>query len=275
VDSKDGAWISNYLSSTVPQPLAFRSPGPHRGTLPSMEARAGAPADHRRPVIGISAYREQAQWGVWSMPAVLVPEGYVRQVAAAGGLPIVLPPTESTSQQVLDLLDGLILAGGADLDPQLYGQVAHQETIGVRPDRDAAERALALGAMQRDLPTLGICRGMQLLAVTHGGQLEQHLPDAVHHNRHRPEPGVFGEHLVRLKINSIVQRALGDSAVVKSYHHQGVADPGSLEVTGWADDETIEVVEVPGKRFAVGVLWHPEAGDSPALFDALITAAST
>jgi putative glutamine amidotransferase len=224
-------------------------------------------------VIGISAYSEPARWGVWDTPAVLVPAAYVGHVERAGGLPVLLPPSSAVHPQLLDLLDGLVLAGGADLDPAMYGQPPHAETVGLRPDRDAGERALVSGAMERDLPTLGICRGMQLLTVTHGGQLEQHLPAVVHHDRHRPAPGVYGEHPVRLAAGSQVHRALGESAVVKSYHHQGVADAGSLDVTGWADDDTIEVVEVPGKRFAIGVLWHPEAGDDPALFEALVAAA--
>lgn len=227
----------------------------------------------RRPVIGISAYREQARWGVWDMPAVLVPAGYVDKVAAAGGLPLVLPPSTSLDPQVLDLLDGLVLAGGADLDPQRYGEPAHPETSGWRPDRDAGELAVLDGALQRDLPVLGICRGLQVMAVHAGGRLEQHLPDVVGHERHRPEPGVFGEHGVRLAEGSLVHAALGARATVRSYHHQGVADAGSLTVTGWADDGTVEVVEVPGRRFALGVLWHPEAADDPRLFDALVAAA--
>ncbi len=227
----------------------------------------------RRPVIGISAYQERTQWGAWDMEAVLVPERYVRHVRHAGGLPLVIPPSAGSDPQLLELLDGVVLAGGADLDPALYGQPAHPETAGLRPDRDDAERALLSAAMERDVPTLGICRGMQLLAVSHGGALQQHLPDVVGHERHRPAPGTFGEHAVRLKQGSLAHRTLGDSVVVKSYHHQGVADAGSLLVTGWADDDTIEAVEVPGKRFAIGVLWHPEAGDDPALFQQLVAAA--
>lgn len=226
-----------------------------------------------RPVIGISAYREQARWGVWDMPAVLVPAGYVDKVGAAGGLPVVLPPSTSLDPQVLDLLDGLVLAGGADLDPEVYGETPHAETSGWRPDRDAGELAVLDGALARDVPVLGICRGLQIMTVHAGGRLEQHLPDVVGHERHRPEPGVFGEHSVRLATGATVQRVLGDTATVKSYHHQGVADTGTLTVTGWADDGTVEVVEVPGRRFAVGVLWHPEAGDDPRLFEALVAAA--
>jgi putative glutamine amidotransferase len=228
-----------------------------------------------RPVIGISAYREQARWGVWDMPAVLVPAGYVDKVAAAGGLPVVLPPSTSLDPQVLDLLDGLVLAGGADLDPDRYGEQPHPETSGWRADRDAGELAVLDGALGRDLPVLGVCRGLQVMTVHAGGRLEQHLPDVVGHERHRPQPGVFGEHPVRLAAGSTVHGVLGDTATVRSYHHQGVADAGTLTVTGWADDGTVEVVEVPGQHFALGVLWHPEAGDDPRLFEALVAAATS
>lgn len=206
------------------------------------------------------------------MPAVLIPERYVSHVAAAGGIPVVLPPASGRMPQVLDLLDALILAGGADIDPARYGEAPHAQTTELRPDRDDAEQSLIEEAMARDLPTLGICRGMQLLAVTHGGRLDQHLPDTVHHERHRPGVGVFGDHDVRLLPGSLAHRTFGTAASVRSYHHQGVADAGSLAVTGWADDDTIEVVEVPGKRFALGVLWHPEAADDPAVFQALVAA---
>ncbi len=226
-------------------------------------------------MIGISAYLESARWGVWEQPAVLVPASYVSKVTTAGGLPVVVPPASATDPQVLDLLDGLVLVGGADLDPALYGEPAHDATTGLRPDRDAGELALLSGAWQRDLPTLGICRGMQLMTVAAGGRLEQHLPDVVGHEGHRPEPGVFGEHPVRLAAGSTVAQILGTEANVRSYHHQGVADPGRLTVTGWADDTTIEVVEDPLHRFSIGVLWHPEAGDDLALFEALVTAAGT
>lgn len=228
-----------------------------------------------RPVIGISAYREQARWGVWDQPAVLIPAGYVDKVHAAGGLPVVLPPSTASDPQALDLLDGLLLAGGADLDPALYGEEPHAETAGWRPDRDAGELAILDGALQRDLPVLGVCRGLQIMTVHAGGRLEQHLPDVVGHETHRPEPGVFGVHDVSLVDGTVAHDVLGEAVTVKSYHHQGVADAGSLAVAGRAFDDTIEVVEIPGRRFAVGVLWHPEAGEDPRLFDALVAAAST
>ncbi|MDH5277576.1 MAG: gamma-glutamyl-gamma-aminobutyrate hydrolase family protein [Actinomycetota bacterium] len=226
-----------------------------------------------QPVIGISAYREPARWGVWDMPAVLVPAGYVDHVAAAGGVPLVVPPASALHPDLLDRLDGLVLAGGADLDPSRYDEPPHPETAGWRPDRDAGELAMLAQALQRDLPVLGICRGLQIMAVHAGGRLEQHLPDVVGHEQHRPEPGRFGEHAVRTHPGSLVHRVLGDRIEVRSYHHQGVADPGSLAVTGWADDDTVEAVEIPGRRFALGVLWHPEAADDPRLFEALVAAA--
>jgi putative glutamine amidotransferase len=228
---------------------------------------------HLAPVIGITAYVEQARWGVWDVPAVLLPFRYVERVEAAGGRAVVLPPTAAADDAVLDILDGVVFAGGADLDPALYGEQAHAETTGLRPERDAAELPLMRAALDRDLPTLGICRGMQLLTVVSGGSLVQHLPDAVGHERHRPSPGVYGLHHVRLEPGSTVHSILGEQVSVPSYHHQGIASAGSLTVTGWADDETPEVVEHPDKAFAMGVLWHPEAGDDLRLFQALVLAA--
>lgn len=226
-----------------------------------------------RPVIGITCYVEQARWGVWDTTAALVPYAYVRQVESAGGRALVVPPSTAEPEEVLDRLDGLLLAGGADLDPAGYGQPAHPHTTGLRPERDAGERALLAAALHRDLPVLGICRGMQLMCVTAGGSLHQHLPDLVGHERHRPSPAVYGDHPVRLAEGSAVHTILGESVVVRSYHHQGVADAGTLTATGWADDGTVEAVEDPARRFAVGVLWHPEVGDDPRLFEALVAAA--
>lgn len=227
-----------------------------------------------RPVIGISAYREQAQWGVWDQPAVLIPALYVDKVVDAGGIPMVIPPSSCGEEEVLDRIDGLILAGGADLNPELYGEEPHQETVGWRPDRDSGELAMLGSALQRDLPVLGICRGLQVMAVHSGGRLEQHLPDVIGHEGHRPAPGIFGEHSVSLVEGSVARSVLGPEVGVKSYHHQGLADAGSLAAVGHADDGTIEAVEMAGHRFALGVLWHPEAGDDLRLFEALLSAAS-
>lgn len=225
------------------------------------------------PVIGITSYVEQARWGVWDVPAAVLPFRYVERVEAAGGRAVVLPPTAARDDAVLERLDGVVLAGGADLDPQLYGEAPHPETTGLRPERDAAELPLLRAALDRDLPVLGICRGMQLMSVLAGGSLVQHLPDVVGHERHRPAPGVYGLHDVRLEPGSRAHEILGDRVSVPSYHHQGLASAGSLTVTGWADDDTPEVVEDPERRFALGVLWHPEAGDDLRLFQALVAAA--
>jgi putative glutamine amidotransferase len=224
------------------------------------------------PVIGITSYIEQAKWGVWDQPAVVLPHSYVLAVEAAGARAVVLPPSPDGADEAVARLDAVIFAGGADLDPALYDDAPHPATTGIRPDRDAGELPLLQAALRADLPLLGICRGMQLLAVAHGGTLEQHLPDVIGHERHRPSPGVYGMHEIRTETGSLVRAVLGERVVVPSYHHQGLASPGSLSVTGWADDDTPEVVEDPTRRFALGVLWHPEAGTDPRLFEALVAA---
>jgi putative glutamine amidotransferase len=226
-----------------------------------------------RPLIGITCYVEQARWGVWDVPAALLPFAYVQKVETAGGRAVILPPSAAGDDEVISRIDGLVFAGGADLDPALYGEEAAPETSGLRPERDAAEAPLMRAALEQDVPVLGICRGMQLMAVVRDGALVQHLPDAVGHERHRPAPGVYGLHDVRLEPGSRAHQILGDSVSVPSYHHQGLAKPGALTVTGWADDDSPEVVEEPARRFAVGVLWHPEASEDPRLFDALVHAA--
>jgi putative glutamine amidotransferase len=227
-----------------------------------------------RPVVGITSYVEQARWGVWDVPASVLPFRYVERVEAAGGTAVVLPPSAAADAEVLQRLDAVVFAGGADLDPGLYGEEPHPETTGLRPERDAAEVPLMKAALDRDVPLLGICRGMQVLSVVRGGSLVQHLPDAVGHDRHRPAPGTYGLHDVRLERGSLAHRLLGDQVSVPSYHHQGLASAGDLSVTGWADDGTPEVVEDPSLRFAPGVLWHPEGGDDLRLFEALVSAAA-
>ena len=234
---------------------------------------ASAMSAARRPVIGVSAYTDQARWGVWDMRAVLVPERYVTQVEAAGALAVVVPHATAQDPEILRLLDGLLLAGGPDVDPARFGAEPHPQTV-ARPERDDAEFALLDAAWQRDLPVLGICRGMQVMAVHAGGKLVQHLPDVVGDDRHRGGPGIFSEHVVTTEPGSLIASVLGDHVTVNSYHHQGVADPGSLTVTGHADDGTIEVLEARGKRFTLGVQWHPEAMDDLRLFDALVAAAA-
>ncbi|KAB1947854.1 gamma-glutamyl-gamma-aminobutyrate hydrolase family protein [Micromonospora sp. ALFpr18c] len=226
----------------------------------------------RRPLIGISAYVEPADWAVWrGVPAVLVPQAYVRAVTAAGGRAVVVPPDDQDAD-VVAVLDGLLLAGGADVGPGRYGQPPHPRTED-RPDRDAGELTLLAAALAAGLPVLGVCRGMQLLAVAYGGALHQHLPDVVGHDEHRPAPGVYGDHAVRFAAGSLAAAVLAGVDRVNSYHHQAVADPGRLSVTGWAADGVIEAVEDPALPFVLGVQWHPENESDPRPIAALVEAA--
>jgi putative glutamine amidotransferase len=226
----------------------------------------------RRPIIGITTYVEPASWGVWhDVEATLVPNAYVDAVTLAGGRPVLLPP-DGTDAGVLDVLDGLVLAGGADLGPELYGS-APEPLTDTRPVRDAGEMLLARAALQGDVPVLGVCRGMQLLVVAAGGRLHQHLPDVLGHEKHRPAPGVYGSQPARFAEGSRIAALMGDDVEINCYHHQGVADPGTLTVTGRADDGLPEVVEDPAGRFVLGVQWHPEVIRDVRLFGALVQAA--
>jgi gamma-glutamyl-gamma-aminobutyrate hydrolase PuuD len=226
-------------------------------------------------VIGITAYAEPAvRWGVWDVPAAVIPLAYVRQVEAAGGRPLLVPPSLEGIEETLDVLDGLLFSGGSDLDPAEYGQEAHPETNGIRPERDQAELALLRAALERDLPLLAVCRGSQVLNVARGGDLVQHLPEVVGDEKHKHTPGEFADHEVDVKEGTLLGGLLGERAPVKSHHHQGFGRVGDgLVEAAWAEDGTLEAVEDPGRRFAVGVLWHPEEGDDAALFHALVAEA--
>jgi gamma-glutamyl-gamma-aminobutyrate hydrolase PuuD len=224
-----------------------------------------------RPVVGITAYVEPARWGSWDQLAVLIPHDYVRMLEAAGARPLVVPPSEDGVEETLDALDGLLFSGGADLDPALYGANAHDETDDPRRDRDAGELALLRAALERDLPTLAVCRGSQLLNVARGGDLVQHLPETLGDERHKEVSGTFSDHGVEVRPDSRLASLVGERAPVKSHHHQGFGRVGEgLVEIAWAEDGTLEGVEDPTRRFAVGVLWHPEAGEDTALFEALV-----
>ena len=230
------------------------------------------------PVIGLCTALERARWSVWDQEAVLLPRSYVDAVQRAGGIALLLPPDPAAVEapdRLLDLLDGLLLAGGSDMDPATYGAAPHATTVGTVPERDAFELALARRAIERDMPFLGICRGMQVMNVARGGTLNQHLPDDYGHEDHRRSLGSFdnADHDVRLEHGSLAARVADEELHgTKSHHHQGVERIGDgLEVTGWATvDDLPEAIEVPGNRFALGVQWHPEADETSPLIAALV-----
>lgn len=223
-----------------------------------------------RPVVGITTYVTQARWSYWDLPAALIPLDYVGKVEAAGGRALLVPPSTDGVEETLDALDALVFTGGSDLDPELYGEEAHAETRGIVRMRDDAELALLRAALERDMPVLGICRGIQVLNVGMGGDLEQHLEG----HRHDP-PGEFLSHDVAIDRGTRLARMLGDRTSVMSHHHQGLKTlaPGLVE-TAHSDDGLVEAVEAPDRRFTVGVLWHPEAGEDARLFEALVAEAA-
>lgn len=234
----------------------------------------------RPPVIGLSTYLEPAAMGIWDRPAVVLPRVYTDAVLAAGGVPVGLPPqppTPAAVAAVLDAIDGLVITGGKDVDAALYGQAAHPENDAPRPDRDAWEIALVRAAIERDLPLLGICRGLQVLVVALGGTLVQHLPDVIGSSRYSNGDATFADNPVLIEAGSLVAGMLGASATVKSYHHQA-ADrvPPGLAITARGDDGVVQAIEVEGMRFGVAVQWHPEESPEDArLLTGLVEAART
>jgi gamma-glutamyl-gamma-aminobutyrate hydrolase PuuD len=232
------------------------------------------------PRIGLASYLTQARFGAWELPCALVPAGYVEGIRLAGGLPVIFPPTDEGAEEadaLLDAVDGLVLIGGGDLGAGLYQAEPHPETQPSDEVRDRFELALLEAARARDLPVLGICRGMQLLNVAAGGRLDQHLDDQHDGTMHRPAPGSFATHAVGLEAGTRVGQLLGDEVAVQSTHHQGIERVGNgLVASGKAPDGTVEAIEDPRSAFCVGVLWHPEeepaTGGAP-LFRALVEAA--
>jgi gamma-glutamyl-gamma-aminobutyrate hydrolase PuuD len=226
-------------------------------------------------VIGLTAYAESAKMLVWDREFALLHASYVAATERGGGVPVLLPPQPpGGADEVLDRLDALVLTGGADVDPARYGEVAAERTSAPRVQRDEWEMTLARGALDRDLPLLAICRGLQILNVVLGGSLHQHLPDVAGHEGHQPSPGVFGAVEVSIEPGTRTAELIGSRLRVSCHHHQALARlaPG-LKVTGRAEDGTVEAVEVPGREFAVGVQWHPEEdSEDPRLFAALVEA---
>ena len=231
-----------------------------------------------RPLIGLTAYAEPASWGVWSgLPATLLPSSYAAHIYAARGQPVLVPPYEDLADADADALvrrlDGLVLTGGVDVEPARYGADRHPSVQASRPDRDAMEILLTAAARAHDLPLLGVCRGMQVMAVAAGGTLDQHLPDTLGHTEHLERPGSFGTHPVTTVEGSVLADVIGAGAEVASYHHQGVRTHPGYSATAYAADGTVEGLEDPALRFCVAVQWHPELGEDSGVFAALVEAA--
>jgi putative glutamine amidotransferase len=227
-----------------------------------------------RPLVGITTYITPARFGGWEEESALVPADYTRAVEKAGGRPLLVPPSEDGVEETLDVLDAVIFSGGSDLDPTAYGQDPHPETTGVEEDRDRAELALLQAALARDMPVLAVCRGSQVLNVALGGDLVQHLPDVVGDDKHKHTPGVYADHDVDLVPGTRLGALLGDHAPIKSHHHQGFGRLGDgLREAARAEDGTVEALEDPSRRFTLGVLWHPEAGEDMRLFEAFVAEA--
>jgi len=229
-----------------------------------------------RPVVGISTYRETARWGVWETAADVLHAQYADAVVAAGGVPVLLPPaagTEDVARTVVARIDALVVSGGADVDPGRYGAEPHRRTSSWREDRDAWETALLHAAEEIGLPTLGVCRGMQLMAVAAGGSLHQHTPELVGHEEHNPGGDSFGRTTVRTAEGSRLRAAVGERAEVGCHHHQSVDLHPGFDAVAWAADGSLEAMERPGERFCLAVQWHPEVGTDHTLFAALVAAA--
>jgi putative glutamine amidotransferase len=230
-----------------------------------------------RPVLGICAVRERARWSFWDQEAHLVADSYVAAVQRSGAVAVLLPVDTRAPLEMLERIDGLLLIGGADLDPRSYGGEPQQATEATDEDRDRCEIALLLGALERELPLLGICRGMQILNVALCGTLEQNLETPAGEHPHRRAIGTFEgtEHTVALEPGSLAARAVGEEVhIARCHHHQAVRDLGDgLIVTGRAADGVIEAIEGADGRWVLGVQWHPEADDTSRLFHALADAA--
>lgn len=228
------------------------------------------------PVIGLTTYREEAAWGVWHQRADLLPTEYAEAVVSTGGLPVLLPPQAQVgaAEVVVSRLDALVVSGGADVDPGRYGEEPHARTIAWRPDRDAWELALLDAAQAAGLPVLGVCRGMQVMAVHAGGRLEQHLPDAVGHDAHSPTGPTYSRTTVSTTPHTRVAGLVGSTVEVNCHHHQAVLDHPGFDAVAHAADGTLEAMERPGDRFAVAVQWHPETAADVGLLAGLVRAAA-
>ena len=228
------------------------------------------------PVIGLTTYREQAAWGVWDQLADVLPAAYAAAVESTGGVPLLLPPVgqAGAADRVVARLDGLVISGGADVDPGRYGAAPHPSTAGWRPDRDAWELALLDAAEAAGLPVLGVCRGIQVMAVHAGGDLDQHTPDVVGHEGHSPGGDRFGSVRVSTVPGTRVAGLVGSDLAVSCHHHQSVRSHPGFVAAARADDGTLEAIESDGDRFCVAVQWHPETAEDVGLLAGLVRAAA-
>lgn len=241
-------------------------------------------------LIGVTTYRERARWGIWDIRADVLPAAYADAVEVAGAVPVLLPPPGPTgdveeapegcdslalrARAVVARIDGLVVSGGADVAPHRYDATPHDRTTGWREDRDGWELALLDAAAEVDLPVLGICRGMQVMAIHAGGLLEQHVPDRVGDDRHSPGGDVFGDVEVDLAEGSAVAALVGARTTVACHHHQAVASHPGFEPVAWAADGTLEAMERHDRAFWVAVQWHPEMiTDDAGLLTGLVRAA--
>ena len=228
-----------------------------------------------KPLIGVTTYREQSRWGVWDEKADVLHAVYAQSIEAAGGVAVLLPPSDADAAlAVVARIDGLVIAGGADVDPWQYGAEPHERTAGWRPDRDTWELALLDAAWEARLPVLGICRGMQVMAVHGGGSLDQHLPDAVGDERHSPGGAEFGEIAIDFVPGTKLEQALGLKGSVSCHHHQGVREHPGFIASARAADGTLEGIEREDRAFWLAVQWHPETREDAGLFRSLIDATS-
>ena len=225
-----------------------------------------------RPVIGLTAYVEQARWVAWDTDAALLHAWYPEAVIRSGGSPVLIPPQQGAAEELVSRVDALILTGGPDIAATVYGQVPHPTNDRPRHLRDEFELAVYRSARAAGAPVLGVCRGLQIMAVAEGGTLVQHLPEVTGLN-HRERPGSFTEHGAHFSPGSLAHRLLGDRMTVNSSHHQAVDRPGRLTISGRAEDGTVEACEDPSAAFVLGVQWHPEYGGDVRLFQALVEAA--
>jgi putative glutamine amidotransferase len=225
-----------------------------------------------RPVIGLTTYAEQAKFLAWDTPATLLHRNYADCVVAAGAIPVLLPPVTDAYASLVDRVDGLVLTGGADVDPHRYGVEPHPATF-TRPDRDAFEFGLFEAARRAGKPVLGVCRGLQVINVALGGTLAQHLPDKLGDVAHQPAPATFGTSSVTLVDGTRAADVLGPETKGQCYHHQAIDRLGAgLVASGHTSDGTIEAAELPGE-FVLGVQWHPEQDTADVrLFHALVEA---